>query len=77
MFATPVVYPASIVPENYRGLLGLNPMTGVVEGFRWSLLGGAPPPGAELLVSLVVTAALLVSGALYFRRVERRFADVV
>ena len=76
LFATPVVYPASLVPENYRALLGLNPMAGVVEGFRWALLGTAPP-GSLLLVSVAVVAALLLSAVFYFRRMERTFADVI
>lgn len=77
LFVTPVAYPASLVPEPWRVLLGLNPMAGVVEGFRWALLGTGPAPGALLAVSLVVVGALLVGGLYYFRRMERTFADVV
>ena len=77
LFATPVAYESKLVPEAYRPLLGLNPMAGVVEGFRWALLKSAPPPGSLLLVSVSVTAVLLVSGLYYFRRMERTFADVV
>jgi lipopolysaccharide transport system permease protein len=77
MFATPVVYPASIVPPQYQALYGLNPMAGVVTGFRWALLGGAPPSPQLLLVSAIGSLVLLGTGLLYFRRVERRFADVV
>jgi lipopolysaccharide transport system permease protein len=77
MFATPVIYPSSLLHGSWRVLLGLNPMTAVVEGFRWTLLGVGRPPDAMCAVSSLVALALLVSGALYFRRVERTFADVV
>ena len=77
MFATPVIYPSSLLHGSWRIVLGLNPMTTVVEGFRWSLLGVGRPPGAMCAVSSLVAVALLLSGALYFRRVERTFADVV
>ncbi len=77
MFATPVIYPSTLLHGSWRVLLGLNPMTAVVEGFRWTLLRVGRPPGAMLGVSVVVALALLVSGALYFRKVERTFADVV
>ncbi len=77
MFATPVAYSSSLVPAAWRPLYGLNPMVGVVEGFRWALLNRSTPPGAELFVSIAAVAALLVSGLYYFRRVERTFADVI
>lgn len=77
LFATPVAYPSSLVPENWRALYGLNPMAGVVEGFRWALLGKASPPSAMLFVSVVVVLVLLVGGLYYFRRMEQEFADVV
>jgi lipopolysaccharide transport system permease protein len=77
MFATPVVYPASVVPERFRGLYGLNPMAGIVESFRWALFGTGQPPGALQVVSLLTVLALLALGLLYFRRTERVFADVV
>jgi lipopolysaccharide transport system permease protein len=77
MFATPVAYPSSLVPEPYRALYGLNPMVGVVEGFRWALLGAGQAPGALSLVSVAAVLALLVGGLAYFRRAERVFADVV
>lgn len=77
LFASPVAYPSSLVPEPWDALYGLNPMAGVIEGFRWALLGEAPPPGPMLAVSVAATAALLVGGLLYFRRMERSFADVV
>ena len=81
MFATPVVYTAESVLSGQPGWLrfvyGLNPMAGVVEGFRWALLGGASPPWEALVTSVVVVAALLVGGAFFFRRMERSFADLV
>ena len=77
LFATPVAYPASIVPERWRPVLGLNPMAGVVEGFRWALLGAGQVSGGLLAVSGTVSCVLLVSGLLYFRRMERGFADVI
>ncbi len=77
MFATPIVYPSSLIRnETLRTLYGLNPMTGVVEGFRWALLG-TPAPGPLLLVSALAALVLLLTGMLYFRRMERTFADVV
>jgi lipopolysaccharide transport system permease protein len=76
LFLTPVAYSSSLVPERWRPLYGLNPMTGVVEGFRWALLGKARPPGVLLLVSVASVILLLVGGLFYFRRMERRFADI-
>jgi lipopolysaccharide transport system permease protein len=77
LFATPVAYPSSIVPDGWRAAYALNPMVGVVEGFRWALLGGDGSPGTTVFVSTTVVAAILVSGLFYFRRVERTFADVI
>lgn len=77
MYATPIVYPSSLLPEPWRTVYGLNPMAGVVEGFRWALLGVKTPPGSMLWVSVVAALALLVSGAYFFRRMEKTFADVV
>jgi lipopolysaccharide transport system permease protein len=77
LFATPVAYPSSLLAEPWRTLYGLNPMVGVVEGFRWALLGSGPAPGAMAGISAVMTAVLLTTGALYFRRMEKTFADVV
>lgn len=76
-FASPIAYPSSIVPERWRAVYGLNPMVGVVEGFRWALLGTGQAPGAIGLVSTLAALAILVSGAFYFRRMEKNFADVV
>ncbi len=77
LFATPVAYPSSLIPEQWRWLYGLNPMAGVVEGFRWALLGKTDPPGALLGVSIAVVILLLVGGLYYFRKMEQEFADVV
>jgi lipopolysaccharide transport system permease protein len=75
-FATPVVYPSSLLSEPWRTLYGLNPMVGVVEGFRWALLGSAPP-GGMIFFSAVVSAVALLTGLIYFQSVERQFADVI
>jgi lipopolysaccharide transport system permease protein len=77
MFATPIAYPSSLLPEPWRTVYGLNPMVGVVEGFRWALLESGRSPGLPLVVSSVAAVVLLVSGAFFFRRVERTFADVI
>ena len=77
MFATPVAYAASLVPDRWRWVYAINPMTGVVEGFRWALIDTGSAPGLVLVVSAAATVALLVSGLFYFRRVERTFADVI
>ena len=78
LFATPVVYPSSLIEsEFWRVIYALNPMVGVVEGCRWALLGSGDGPGPLILASGTVAALLLVSGAFYFRRMERSFADVV
>lgn len=77
MFLTPVVYPSSMIPEKWRFLYGLNPLAGVVEGFRWSLLGTGPGPSAMLLVSSLVAIGLMLSGIVWFRSRERTFTDAV
>ncbi len=77
MFSTPIAYPSSLIPEAWRTLYALNPMVGVVEGFRWALLGTDTAPGPMIIVSSIVAVVLLVSGAFYFRRMEKTFADVV
>ena len=76
-FATPIVYPSGLLDEPWRTLYGINPMAGVIEGFRWALLGAETQPGTMLFVSTLVAILLLVSGAFYFRRLEKTFADVV
>jgi len=77
LFATPIAYPSSLLGEPWRTLYALNPMVGVVEGFRWALLGTATAPGAALAVSAAAALLLLVGGAYYFRRMEKTFADLV
>ena len=77
MFATPIAYPSSLLDEPWRTVYGINPMAGVVEGFRWALLGTETTPGPIVLVSALVAVGLLISGAFYFRRMEKTFADVV
>jgi lipopolysaccharide transport system permease protein len=76
-FATPIAYPGSLLPERWQLLYGLNPMVGVVEGFRWAFLGTGNPMGLAMLVSSAATLTLLLSGAYFFRRLERTFADVL
>ena len=77
MFASPVVYPSSLVPEKWRWLYGLNPMAGVIEGFRWSLAGSGDPPSRMLLASSAVVVAVLFGGLMYFQKMETTVADVV
>ena len=77
MLATPIAYPSSMISEPWRTWYGLNPMSGVVEGFRWALLGTTASPGGMVWVSAGVALVLLVGGAFYFRRMEKSFADVV
>jgi lipopolysaccharide transport system permease protein len=77
LFATPIAYPSSLLPEPWRTLYGINPMAGVVEGFRWALLGADTAPGPIMAVSSFAALAILVSGAFYFRRMEKTFGDVV
>lgn len=78
MFATPIAYPSSLIENEFlRMLYALNPMVGVIDGFRWALLGTDTAPGPLIIVSSITSLALLVSGAFYFRRMEKTFADVV
>jgi lipopolysaccharide transport system permease protein len=80
MYATPIIYPASLVHEkapHWEWLLNLNPMTGAIEGFRWSLLGGETPTTSSLAISVGVMLVLVITGALHFRRAERTFVDVL
>jgi lipopolysaccharide transport system permease protein len=76
LFATPIAYPSSLLSEPWRTLYGINPMVGVVEGFRWALLRTDTAPGPIIIVSTLASLAILVSGAYYFRRMEKTFADV-
>jgi lipopolysaccharide transport system permease protein len=76
MFVTPVVYAMSIVPERWQTLYRLNPMTNIVEGFRWALLGVGQPPDLLFVISALLVVSLLISGAFYFRRTERTIVDI-
>lgn len=77
MYLTPVIYPASLIPERYRWLLALNPLTAVIEGFRWSLFGGDPPSIPILAASAAVAVAVLFCGLYFFRRTERTIVDMI
>ncbi len=77
LFASPVAYPSSLLDEKWQIVYSINPMVGVVEGFRWALLGTDTAPGAMIIVSTLFSAAIFVSGAYFFRRLERGFADVI
>ncbi len=77
MLATPIAYPSSLLGEPWRSVYGLNPMVGVVEGFRWSLLSSSAPPVQTVFISSVVAVLVLVSGLVYFRKMEETFADIV
>jgi lipopolysaccharide transport system permease protein len=78
LYASPVVYSVSMIPQGWaRIAYGLNPMAGVVQGFRWAILGVGAPPSGLVALSVIVALVLLLSGILYFRRMERTFADVV
>ena len=77
LFVTPVAYASSLVPSNWQAVYAINPMAGVVEGFRWALLGKAAPPGAMLIISVAATAILLTGGLFYFARMEKTFPDII
>jgi lipopolysaccharide transport system permease protein len=77
LFVTPIAYPSSLLPEPWKTLYGLNPMAGVVEGFRWTLLGTDTAPGPMLAVSTMAALCILAGGMVYFQRMERTFADRV
>lgn len=77
MFASPVAYPSSVVPENWRLLYSINPMAGVIEGFRWALLGKEAPEVLPIVISIAVVLGLLIGGIIFFKRMEVTFADVV
>jgi lipopolysaccharide transport system permease protein len=77
MYASPVAYPVSVVPEGWRVLYGLNPMAGVIEGFRWALLGKQSPDVGIMMVSVIAVIALLIGGVIFFKHMEQTFADVI
>ena len=77
LFVTPVAYASSLVPSKWQALYAINPMAGVVEGFRWALLGKAAPPGTMLIVSAAATTILLAGGLFYFARMEKTFPDII
>jgi lipopolysaccharide transport system permease protein len=77
MFASPVAYPTSLVPERWRWLYGLNPMAGVIEGFRWSLTGQGQPPSLLLAASTAAVVVVILGGLVYFHKMEAVIADVV
>ena len=77
LYASPVIYPVTLVPDRWQWLLALNPMTGVIDGFRWAVLGHGSPNFGVLAVSAAMGFAIMVSGLVYFKHVERRFADVM
>src|SRR6476620_10841115 len=77
MFASPIVYPVSLVPEQWRFIYGLNPMAGVIEGFRWALLGQTAPDPMVMAASFIVFVVFLLVSLVYFRQMERQFADVI
>jgi lipopolysaccharide transport system permease protein len=77
LYATPVAYPSSMLPEPWRTLYGINPMVGIIEGVRWALLGVQMSSWPMLVISSIAALGLLISGAYYFRRMEKTFADVV
>jgi lipopolysaccharide transport system permease protein len=77
LFASPIAYPVSLVPEKWRLLYSLNPLVGVIEGFRWALLGKQSPDFGVMAISALAVITLLFTGVIYFKRMERTFADVV
>jgi lipopolysaccharide transport system permease protein len=77
MYASPIVYPLSIIPEQWRWLYSLNPMVGVIEGFRWAILGQGSPDLTSMAISAVLISVLLVSGLIFFKRMEHSFADTI
>ncbi len=77
MFASPVIYPVSLVPQQYRSIYGLNPMVGVIEGFRWALLGKSAPDFSVISISVLVVLLIFVGGLVFFRKMELTFADII
>lgn len=77
MYLSPIVYPVSLVPEQWRWLYGLNPMAGVIEGFRWALLGRTAPDPVVMAESVIMLLLVVITGLVYFRKMERQFADII
>ncbi|MBS0153967.1 MAG: ABC transporter permease [Nitrospira sp.] len=77
MYLSPIVYPVSLVPEQWRWLYGLNPMAGVIEGFRWALLGRTAPDPVVMAESVIILVLVMITGLAYFRKMERQFADII
>ena len=77
MYASPIVYPVSLIPKRWHAVYSLNPVVAVVQGFRWGLLGKETPELASIAIGSVVSVILLVTGLVFFKRVERSFADIV
>jgi lipopolysaccharide transport system permease protein len=77
MYASPIAYSTALVPKQWLWLYSLNPMVGVVEGFRWALLGKAPPDAGPMLLSLLIVLLMFAGGLAFFRRTEHTFADVI
>ena len=77
LFASPVAYHSSLIPENWKMIYGLNPMAGIIEGFRWALLGRGEPTGPMFVVSVIMIFCVLISGMIYFRKVEGTIADLI
>jgi len=77
MYASPIVYPVSVIPEKYRFFYSLNPMAGVIEGFRWALLNKQGPDFAVMAISVAMVLLLISGGLVFFRNMEKTFADVV
>jgi lipopolysaccharide transport system permease protein len=77
MYSTPIVYPTAIVPEQWRGIFALNPMVGIIDGFRWALLGIGAPPSTSLILSALIVLIITLAGLQYFGRAERDFADAI
>ena len=77
MYASPIIYPVSIIPEKWRFLYGLNPIVGVIDGFRWALLGTGSPDLNVMVASIIGMLLMLFGGLIYFSRTERSFADII
>ena len=77
LFITPIIYPSNTIPEEWQLVFSLNPMVGVVDGFRWALLGTTDAPGFMFAVSATISVIVLITGMFFFRRMERTFADMI